>query len=200
MRRAALVWKARQAGSPAPGAAALEGQVSATDMAAFQAEIRELQRAAMHGDVSALNRLIGFGQTMATLSGGSMEMPNPADIIAAQRGDPAAIARLRARHEVRPQLQTTGLQAQSMVSFHPPLKRRLKRLDRMGAHVDVTGRKMSTGAIIFMAVLGTVIGSLLLAAGVMMLVVIAMIIMLNLIVLGLWLMAIQGILHLLLPR
>jgi Zn-dependent protease with chaperone function len=198
MQRAAVVWKAAQAGSPEPAAAAAVGQVSATDLAAFQTEIKELQRAALHGDINAMNRLIGFGQAMARASGGSMEMPNPADIIAAQRGDPAAIARLRSLHEVKPPLQTTGLQAESMLSFHPPLKRRLKRLDRMGAHVDVTGRKMGAGAILFMVALGAIIGPLLLAAGVMMLVVIAMMIMLNLIVLGLWLMVIQGAFHLLL--
>jgi hypothetical protein len=137
---------------------------------------------------------------MAAARGQAIEMPNPADIIAAQRGDQAAIARLRARHEEKPQLQSTGLQAQSMVSFHPPLKRRLKRLNRMGAHVDVATRQMGFGAKVFITVLFLIIGPLLLTAGAMMLVVIAMMIMLNLIVLTLWLTVIHGIFWWLLHR
>lgn len=152
-----------------------------------------LQRAAMHGDANALGRLMSFGQAVAAASGGSFQMPNPADLIAAQRGDPAAIARLRARHEEKPQLQTTGLQTQSAVSFHPPLKRRLKRLNRMGAHVEIASRKIGGAALVFMVVLWLIIGPLLVTAGALMLVVIAMIIMLNLIVLGLWLMALHAI-------
>ncbi len=194
MQRLALAWEASKAGNPpaATGPAAV-AQVSAADIARVQGEIRELQRAAMHGDGAALTRLMSFGAMVARASGNAMEMPNPADIIAAQRGDPAAIARLRARHEQKPQLQTTGLQTQSMVSFHPPLKRRLKRLDRMGAHVELGARKWGLGASAVMLVLWLIIGPLLLVAGAAMLVAIAMMIMLNLVFLMLWLMVIHGI-------
>ena len=193
MRRMTLVWEASKTGEPSPVDAASTGQVSAADVARVQAEVKELQRAAMHGDVNAMTRLVNFGRAMAVASGSSKEIPNPADIIAAQRGDQAAIARLRARHEEKPHLQTTGLQAQSMLSFHPPLKRRLKRLDRMGAHVEVATRKMGFGASMVMLVLWLILGPLLLVAAGAMLVAIAMIIMLNLMFLGLWLMVIHGI-------
>lgn len=195
MRLAVLAWEANKAGTPLPAAMqpAAAAQVSAADIARFQSEIKGLQRAAMGGDMTAITRLMTFGQTVAKASGYTMDIPNPADVIAAQRGDQAAIARLRVRHEAQPQLQATGLQTQSMVSFHPPLKRRIRRLDRMGAHVDVSGKKWGAGAILFMAVLWAIIGPLLVAAGALMLLVIAMMIMLNLLFLGLWLGVIHGI-------
>lgn len=194
LRRAALMWAADKAGKPVGTITpAMLAQVSPADIARAQGEIMTLQRAAMQGDANALGRLMSFGQAVAAASGGSFQMPNPGDLIAAQRGDPAAIARLRARHEEKPQLQTTGLQTQSAVSFHPPLKRRLKRLNRMGAHVEIASGKIGGAALVFMVVLWLIIGPLLVTAGALMLVVIAMIIMLNLIVLGLWLMALHAI-------
>src|SRR5713226_7059504 len=70
---------------------------------------------------------------------------------------------------------TSGLQAQSFLSFHPPLKRRLKRLERMGAGYSPEAHgKTSKTAIIVMVVLWLIVGLLLLAAAAMMLVVIAM--------------------------
>ncbi|HKD15911.1 MAG TPA: M48 family metalloprotease [Candidatus Angelobacter sp.] len=190
-QRMLLAWEStRLAGAPQstlrpPGTPPTEA-----DFARGMAEFRQTQLAAMRGDAQAINRLMVVGKAMGAFTG---DIPNPADIIAAQRGDQAAIARLRARHEEKPHLQTTGLQAQSMLSFHPPLKRRLRRLDRMGAHVEVATRKMGFGATLVMLVLWMIIGPLLLVAGGAMLVAIAMIIMLNLMFLGLWLMVIHGI-------
>ena len=192
IQRAAIAWENVKRGTLPPGESVLAGatQVSPADIARIQAEIKETQRAAMHGDVNALTRLMTFGKLMV---GDSMDIPNPADVIAAQRGDQAAIARLRARHEEKPHLQSTGLQAQSMMSLHPPLKRRLKRLNRMGAHITMTARPMGLGAKLVMLALFLIIGPLLLVAGGAMLAAIAMIIMLNLMFLALWLMAIHGI-------
>ena len=176
---------------PGGSSAIAASQPTEADFARGLAEFREAQHAAMRGDAQAVNRLMMFGKTMGAFSG---EMPNPADVIAAQHGDQAAIARLRVRHESKPQQGTTGLQAQSMVSFHPPLKRRIKRLDRMGAHVELAARrKMGFGATTFMLVLWLILGPLLLVAGAAMLAAIAMMIMLNLFFLGLWLLAIHGI-------
>src|SRR5215813_6392733 len=190
-QRMLLAWEStRPAGAPQstlrpPGTPPTEA-----DFARGMAEFRQTQLAAMRGDAQAINRLMVVGKAMGAFTA---DIPNPADIIAAQRGDQAAIARLRARHEEKPHLQTTGLQAQSMLSFHPPLKRRLKRLDRMGAHVEVATRKMGFGASMVMLVLWLILGPLLLVAAGAMLVAIAMIIMLNLMFLGLWLMVIHGI-------
>ena len=196
MRRAVALWQASKSGTvaiPADAATTAPAQVGPADIARFQAEIKDLQRAAMHGDTTAMTRLMSFGQAMAAASGSNFKMPNPADVIAAQRGDREAIARLRAQHESKPQLSNTGLQTQSMVSFHPSLKRRLKRLNRMGAHIAIGKRQMGLAASLFMLVLFLIIGPLMLVAAAGMLVVIAMMIMLNLMFLGLWLAIIHAI-------
>lgn len=188
-QRMYLAWENTRPGAPQAAALPAGASPSEADIARALGEFRENQRAAMRGDAQAINRLMLFGRAMGAFSG---EMPNPADVVAARQGDQAAIARLRARHECQPQ-GTAGLQAQSMVSFHPPLKRRIKRLDRMGAHVDVAERKMGFGASTFMLVLWMILAPLLLVAGAAMLAAIAMMIMLNLIFLGLWLAVIHGI-------
>lgn len=198
MRQAVLAWEASKTEtSGAPAAAATTAQVTPADVERFKAEMRQLQMAAMRGDMAAVTRLMSFGRAMAAATGTPIEMPNPADLIAAQRGDRAAIARLRVRHEAKPEMANTGLSTQSMVSFHPPLKRRIKRLNRMGAHIALGKREMGAGAIIFMTVLFLIIGPLMLVAAAGILVVIAMMIMLNLMFLGLWLVIIHGIFTLL---
>ena len=73
------------------------------------------------------------------------DMPNANDLLAAQQGDRQAIARIRMLHRSRDDSEQkrpgqTGLQAQSSISFHPPLKRRAKRLTRMGAQQIASAR------------------------------------------------------------
>jgi Zn-dependent protease with chaperone function len=195
MRLMAAAWKAGQSGNAAipTDAAAVVAQVTPADIAACQAEIKKLQRAALFGDTAAITRLVSFGQMIAAAGGGDLKTLNPADIIAAQRGDRAAIARLRAQHESKPQLANTGLQAQSAISFHPPLKRRLKRLNRMGAHIMLGKRKTGIGGTLVMGILFLILGPLMLLAGAAMLAAIAMMILLNLFFLGLWLTIIHAI-------
>jgi len=191
-QRMLLAWQNTRPGSSAQDASGSPGAPpSEADIAGAMAEFREAQRAAMRGDAQAISRLMAFGKAMGACDG---EMPNPADVIAAQHGDRAAIARLRARHESQPSGQgTTGIQAQSALSFHPPLKRRIKRLDRMGAHVVVATRQLGLGGTVVMLVLWMILGPLMLVAGAAMLAAIAMMIMLNLVFLGLWLAVIHGI-------
>lgn len=86
------------------------------------------------------------------------------------------------------------MQAQSMVSFHPPLKKRLKRLQRMGAHLAADPKARTPfGAKVVLGVLLLIIVPLLTLAAGLMLVVIAMMIGLNLLVLSIWLAVIHGI-------
>jgi Zn-dependent protease with chaperone function len=132
-----------------------------------------------------------------------MEIRNTA--MAAQRGDAAAAARMRAFRQSIPDLagqvrmveqgsqklgsEGGGLQQECMLSFHPPLKRRLRRLARMGAHV--TTQKMGRGTKIAMAILWLIIGPLLAVAGAMMLFLVAVFLMMNLVFVGGWLAAIH---------
>jgi hypothetical protein len=86
-------------------------------------------------------------------------IPDPADVGAALHGDAAAIARLRALRGQDASPAPTGAPVQSVddgpagmssisfLGFHPSLKRRLKRLDRMGAHVSVAASDRKTAIV-----------------------------------------------------
>jgi Zn-dependent protease with chaperone function len=195
MQQAVAMWSA--AGGPAAGSAP-------ADYAAIKREMMMTGMAAMRGDQAAAARMQSFVQAMAAAHGedaASMHIPNLADLAAARQGDRAAIARLRALAQQRNVQQqasarsgNTGLQAKSFLSFHPPLKKRLKRLERMGAHLAAdTRRKTTFGGRVVMAVLFLILAPLMAVAGGAMLVAVAMMIGLNLFFLALWLAAIHAI-------
>jgi Zn-dependent protease with chaperone function len=216
-RKAAEAWKATahlapggEAPAGAPSSAANPGSPAANpaappDVAAFRKEMAATWMAAVRGDPQALARLQAIGAVLQDDPGFAAHgIPNPADILAARKGDRAAMARIeqfqqsqQRRQSGRPQSSPSGsqsgLQIQSFVSFHPPLNKRAKRLQRMGSHLIAPVRAGGLGLKIFMTVLYLIIGPLLAVAGVLMLVVIAMMIGLNLMILGLWLTIIHWI-------
>jgi Zn-dependent protease with chaperone function len=196
MRQAAAIWSTAGGGSvPA----------QAADYATLKREIMKTGMAAMQGDAAATARIQAFAQAMAAAHGedaSSIHMPNMSDLAAARQGDRAAIARMmaanqewRSKRPAETKTGNTGLQAQSFLSFHPPLKKRFKRLERMGAHLAAGGSptRTSFGAKVALTVLLLIIVPLLAVAGGLMLVVIAMMIGLNLIVLSIWLAVIHAI-------
>jgi Zn-dependent protease with chaperone function len=194
--QAAAAWAAS-----IPGGAGAAPSAPA-DYARLKQEVMATGFAAARGDVAAAARMQAFTQAMAAAYGedaSQIHIPNLADIAAARRGDRAAIARLRAaRHKASPELQAkggqTGLEAQSFLSFHPPLKKRLKRLERMGAHLQAdVHRKMGLGGRLVVAALMLIFVPLLALVAGLMLVVIAMMIGLNLVFLTLWLAVIHAI-------
>jgi len=160
--------------------------------------------AAVKGDPQAVARIAAIGAMMCDDPDFKLHgMPDPADIIAAQKGDRAALARIVQHRQAErrqesmgqggPRRGQSGLQIQSFVSFHPPLNRRAKRLQRMGSHLIAPVSAGGLGLKIFMTVLYLIVGPLLAVAGVLMLMVIGMMIGLNLMVLGLWLTVIHWI-------
>ncbi len=172
------------------------GPIAANDWPSVRLQIMSTVKAAATGDQRAIARM----QAVAAIIGrdpalGLVAMPNPADILAAQRGDRAAIARLQQLAQSRPQGQAkrgqTGLQMQSFVSFHPPLAKRAKRLQKMGSHMIAPVRAGGLGLKIFMTVLYLIIVPLLTVAAGLMLIVIGMLIGMNLMLLALWLTAIH---------
>jgi Zn-dependent protease with chaperone function len=176
---------------------------SPADFAQLKQEIMATGFAAVRGDQAAGARMQAFAQAVAAAHGedaSRIHVPNFADIAAARQGDRAAIARLHAvTHQESPQLQakrgSTGFESQSMLSFHPPLKKRLRRLERMGAEIRASAHaRLGAGATIFATVLWLIIGPLLGVAAAAMLVAIAMIIGLNLIILAMWLAVIHAVL------
>ncbi len=193
MKQAAAVWAASSSGGSG---------ASQADYARVKQEMMATGLAAFRGDAQAAVRMQAFAQAMAAAHGedaASVHIPNLADLAAARRGDRAAIARLRAARgqqntERQAKSGQTGLQTQSFLSFHPPLKKRLKRLERMGAHLQAdVHRKTSLGGKLVMAVLMLILVPLMALVVGLMLVVIAMMIGLNLLFLTLWLAAIHAI-------
>src|SRR5262249_9619727 len=197
IREAAQAW-ASSGGANVTSAS----QGSPADYAQLRKEVMLAGLAAAGGNAQAAARMQAFIRAVAAAHGedaASMHIPDFADLAAARRGDRAALARLQAagrQHNEERQAKSgqTGLEAQSFLSFHPPLKKRLKRLERMGAHLQAgIHRKMGALGVVAMAVLFLIIVPLMVIAAGLMLVVIAMMIGLNLLFLTLWLAAIHAI-------
>lgn len=79
----------------------------------------------------------------------------------------------------------------SFVDFHPPLKRRLKRLARMGAHVNLAGQKPN--ARIFVLILSLVLGPLALLVIGLFLLLIAVMTLASFAFLAIWLAVIHKV-------
>jgi Zn-dependent protease with chaperone function len=199
-RKALAAWNAAAQPSsatvPTPDAV-----VSIDEYARMRKEMMATVRAAMTGDAAAAARLQAVASAIDRTSDfGLHDMPNFNDIALARRGDRDAIARLRVLHQTRDRSEQrrpgqTGLQAQSFVSFYPPLKRRAKRLTRMGAQQIAIAR--SRGGPVLKALMALVYivavpAFAFLAA--MMLFLIAVIIIFNLVLLTLWLTVIHIVL------
>jgi Zn-dependent protease with chaperone function len=122
----------------------------------------------------------------------------PADLDAVRRGDAAAIARVSsaaaafksANSEQDSSEAPAGLESRSMLSFHPAIKRRLARLQRMGAQVQLPAT--ARGVWVFAGALGLILGPLALLAIGLFVLLIAVMICFNLLILVLWLAAIHA--------
>jgi hypothetical protein len=170
---------------------------SATDWPGVRQEIMATVKEATTGNTQAMARVQAMSQIVGRDPAlGLLAAINPADAIAAMRGDPAAIARLQQMqqfHEAaRPKRREQG-QLQSFASFHPPLAKRAKRLQKMGSHMIAPVSGGGWVLKVFMALLYAIIVPLLSVAGVLMLIVIAMLIGMNLMLLAVWLMAIHWV-------
>jgi Zn-dependent protease with chaperone function len=184
----ARVWAASEGGNrsnlPPPASA---------DPPSVIKEIAATGRAAMAGDQNAIARMQAFRQAAASALGTTpAEMPDWADIAAAQHGDAVALQHLgefsrkmEAQETQADSGESSAISRTGFVGFHPSLKRRLKRLDRMGAHVrlESDGRKPW----IVIAVLSVLLGPPLLAAVALLLLLIAIMTMASLTFLVVWL-------------
>lgn len=162
-------------------------------------EILATSRAAIAGNQDALARMTAFRQAAAAALGKSPdELPSLEDIARAQRGDKAAIQHL-AEFSRRANASETGGDSKeaphgsssSFAGFHPSLKRRLRRLDRMGAHVELEASDRKTWVVA--AVLAVLLGPFALAALVLLLLLIAIMMMASLAFLAVWMAFIHQI-------
>src|SRR5258708_4142015 len=130
------------------GAPAVNTQTaaSADEFIRMRAGIMSTAKAAMTGDARAIQRMAAFAQIMGGDPALSLHaMPNLADLTAARQGDSAEHERIRAlvqthRQEEQSTRGQSGLQMESIISFHPQLKRPAKRLQKMGAPMVTPGR------------------------------------------------------------
>jgi Zn-dependent protease with chaperone function len=169
-----------------------------TDMPSVMKQITTTGSAAMAGDGNAMARMTAFRQASATALGKSVdEIPNLTDIAAAQHGDAGALRRLREFSNTntttqRAQGDSEGSSDSSGIAFagfFPSLKRRLKRLDRMGAHVELESDGGKSWIVI--AVLSVFLGPFALVALALLLLLIAIMTMASLVFLTLWMAVIH---------
>jgi Zn-dependent protease with chaperone function len=202
MRKALAAWRTTEnIGGGAIGpveASPAQAQAAPGTYQQVRKQIMATALAAATGNAKAVARMQGFAQLMgADPSLGVDGMPSVNDILLAQRGDRDAMMRIRMQRQARQQAGRsgrqgqTGMESKNFLSFHPPLKKRAKRLQRMGSHLDAPTRRYGLGMTIFTAVLWLIIGPLLLAAGALMLMVIGMMILFSVVFLTLWLTVIH---------
>lgn len=163
-------------------------------------EIFTTGRAAMAGDQNALARMAAFRQSAAVALGKTPdELPTLEDIAGAQHGDKAAMTRLAQFSQRVREGDGGGKKSQApsenpssgFAGFHPSLKRRLKRLDRMGAHVELEAGDRKTWIVI--AALSFLLGPFALAAVALLLLLIAVMMMASLAFLAIWMVFIHQI-------
>jgi Zn-dependent protease with chaperone function len=173
-----------------PGAASIAGN----DWSSVRQQIITTVKAAAMGDQQAAARLQAMAEMMGErLPVGLGELPNFADIQAARHGDKAAIERLKLAQQGSRQVQAKRSHSsmQSFASFHPPLVKRAKRLQKMGSHMIAPVRAGGWVLTVFMTLLYVIIVPLLTVAGGAVLMVIGILIGMNLMLLAVWLTAIH---------
>lgn len=185
-----------------PGATQATG--TSPNFAELTGEFSSTMRAAFAGDRMAMERLRSAYQSVATADPLlAAQFPNPDDLIAARQGDVAAMQRLRAaQHKTKIQNDSkrnddsSGSDAiGSFADFHPPLKRRLKRLERMGAHVNFAGKGPAPR--MFILVLSLILGPFALLAIALLLLLIAVMTVTSMAFLAIWLAVIHKLFALL---
>jgi Zn-dependent protease with chaperone function len=180
-----------------PVVAGTAAPIAGNDWPTVRQEIISTVKAAATGNPQAMARMRAMAEIMGErLPPGLGELPDLADIEAVSHGDMAAIARLeqakQSRKASQPRQREHG-QLQSFASFHPPLAKRAKRLQKMGSHLIAPVRGRGVALKIFMTLLYAIIVPLLTVAAGLMLIVIAMLIGMNLMLLTVWLTVIHWI-------
>ena len=125
-------------------------------LASVRQEMITTVKAAASGDPQAMARL----QAMAAMPGerlpaGLAINPTLPTFEAATCGDKAAIERMKQAHQAAKPSQNAAnrLQMQSFASFHPPLVKRAKRLQKMGSHMIAPVRAGGWVLTVFMTLL-----------------------------------------------
>jgi Zn-dependent protease with chaperone function len=188
-----------QAWAASATAASTSMPVASSDFAAISRQLPEIMHAAFAGDERAAAQLRSLYQSVsATDPELAAQFPNPDDLIAARKGDLEAMSRLRAARRNPAALGQAGKQndqapsspeTSSLVGFHASLKRRLKRLALLGAHIDPVARDRK--ARIVMLVFSLLLGPFALLAILLLLLLIAVMTLASLTFVVIWLAVIH---------
>jgi Zn-dependent protease with chaperone function len=176
-----------------PATANAASEAANTEWWRIRQEMMDTAMAAATGNEAAAARMQRLTSTLGVNPAfGFHHIPDPADIVAAAKGNREAIARIRILqntrgNESRVESSQTGLQTHSFLSFHPPLNRRAKRLQKMGSRLVAPENHYGVGLKIFISVLYIILVPLMVAAAAVTLGAVALIIMFNLLFLGIWL-------------
>ncbi len=187
----AQAWAASATAASMPGAS--------SDFAAISRQLPEIMRAAFAGDERATARLRSLYQSVSAADPEfAAQFPNPDDLIAARKGDLKAMSRLRTPRSNPAALGQAGKQKDqapsspetpSLVGFHASLKRRLKRLALLGAHIDPVARDRKAGIVIL--ALSLLLGPFALLAILLLLLLIAVMTLASLTFVVIWLAVIH---------
>jgi Zn-dependent protease with chaperone function len=172
---------------------------AAADFRTLQSEFSTTFRAALAGDVQATSRIRAAYQAVAAADPAlASQIPDPDDLLGIPRGDKAALVRLRARQRgshARSQAQnddqSSSISSVSILGFHPSVKRRLKRLARMGANVQFAASEPKAWIVGF--ILSVIFAPLLLLIAALFLLLIAVMTMASFAFLAVWVAAIHKI-------
>jgi Zn-dependent protease with chaperone function len=172
---------------------------NSADLAAISRQLPEIMRAALAGDEHAAAHLHSLYQSVSAVDPElAAQFPNPDDLLAARKGDLEAMSRLRVARPNPAALGQTGMQKDhapsspetpSLVGFHASLKRRLKRLSLLGAHIDPVARDRKAGIVIL--ALSLLLGPFALLAILLLLLLIAVMTLASLTFVVIWLAVIH---------
>jgi Zn-dependent protease with chaperone function len=188
-----------QAWAASTTAASASMPAASSDFAAISRQLPEIMHAAFAGDERATARLRSLYQSVSAADPEfAAQFPNPDDLIAARKSDLEAMSRLRVARPHPSALGQAGKQKDqapsspetpSLVGFHASLKRRLKRLALLGAHIDPVARDRKAGIVIL--ALSLLLGPFVLLAILMLLLLIAVMTMASLTFVTIWLAVIH---------
>lgn len=167
---------------------------TAGNFSAVSNQISATVQAAISGDVQAMARLhAAYHELTATDPQLAAQVPNPDDLVSARHGDFSAMTRLQAvrrnQNQKASKDDSAGSQAPSLIDFHPPLKRRLNRLAKLGAQIHENSAEPKARIVVL--VLSLLLGPFVLAILALLLLLIAILIMASMTFVAIWLAVIH---------
>jgi Zn-dependent protease with chaperone function len=197
-RMLADLWAA-SASSRVPNTPSAAASPGSGGLASITSEIIATSQSAIAGDPVAAARIAAVREAAATALGRPVdELPKLLDLSAAQHGDQAAIQRLadfgkklNANGPDGSDAKQAASDSSNFAGFFPSLKRRLKQLDRMGAHVELESNRTGFAAVIFFVLLSLVLGPFALAAVALLLLLIGILMFASLGFLAVWMAVIH---------